>query len=75
MTKKRTARAAANEQRVVINIWGGLVSDVYTDAKLDVVVVDHDNEEQGDNAAHGVETTPLKDMDEATAAKVKEYDA
>ena len=33
-------------ERLIINVHGGLVQDVYTDARLEVVIVDWDTEVQ-----------------------------
>jgi len=62
--------------RIVISVRGGLVSAVYSRKPLDVLIVDHDNEEVGENAAGPcIPTVPLKQMSADTRKKVKEYDA
>ena len=52
---------------VVIEVSGGVVQAVYTDAEVDVVLVDWDNIREGDSAG-GHPTHRMADMPDETAA-------
>jgi hypothetical protein len=52
--------------KIVIEIRGGLVEEVYTDCNAEIVIVDWDNIEQGDGAAQ-IPGLGLKRMSEETA--------
>jgi hypothetical protein len=69
-------RVRTKYPRIIIEVDGGLVSNVYSAKKLDVLVIDHDNEEVGEDAVGpAFTTTPLRLMATDTKAKVKECDS
>ncbi len=71
-------KAQTDGHRVVVEIRGGLVDTVYSDAndaQIMVLIVDHDNiRAGGEKAADWFGLSPMEAMDDETRGSVEAFD-